>query len=590
MRKICAVLIIFLVLCVGATGWTAQPPRVSIETKEKVQRPAEPEAAPVVYNDPLGRGTPQGTVLGFMKAAAQGEVEQALRYLDTRATGPSGEKLVVGLQAILERGFSGNLGVLSNKPEGSLDDDLLPTMERVGTVKIASGSFDILLERVQRGKDPAIWLFSAPTVTRVVQIQRELKVRTLDDYLPRFLVSTWFLWFPLWQWILFLLLIPLSYALAAVATRLLTPLVLLTLRRMVKVRADHHVVRLTGPVRILMFALAIWVISLYSRSLLGSLFWTYVASTLTVIGATWLCVRVMDIVFKLKQRQFSVTSSSKVSLLQLVEKLCKVLGVIAGALVILHIAGINIAAAITGLGIGGIAIAFAAQKTLENLFGGVMIISDRPIRVGDFCRAGDTLGTVENIGLRSTRIRTLKRTVVSVPNGQLAVMNLENFAVRDKIWFHHHLSLRYETTADQLRYILAEIRKMLYGHPKVESMSARVRFVGFGSSFFNLEIFAYILETEYEPFLQVQEDLLLRIMDIIEAGGSGFAFPSQTTYLAGDGGLDPAKSREAMATVRLWREQGKLPFPDFSPETIAEFENKTEYPPPESAVRNKRKE
>jgi MscS family membrane protein len=525
-----------------------------------------------------------------MKAAAQEDYEQALRYLDTRATGPSGEKLVVGLQAILERGFSGNLGVLSNKPEGSLDDDLLPTLERVGTVKIASGSFDILLERLQRGKEPPLWLFSAASLTRVPRIQRELDVRTLDDYLPRFLVSTWFLWFPLWQWIVFLLLIPLSYALAAVATRLLTPLVLLSLRRVVRVRADQHVVRLTGPVRILMFALAIWVISLYSRSLLGSLFWTYVASTLTVIGATWLCVRVMDIVFKLKQRQFSFTSSSKVSLLQLVEKLFKVLAVIAGALVILHIAGINIAAAITGLGIGGIAIAFAAQKTLENLFGGVMIISDRPIRVGDFCRAGDTLGTVENIGLRSTRIRTLKRTVVSVPNGQLAVMNLENFAVRDKIWFHHHLSLRYETTADQLRYILAEIRKMLYGHPKVESMSARVRFVGFETSSLNLEVFAYVLETEYEPFLQVQEDLLLRIMDIVEGSGSGFAFPAQINYVGGDVSLDATKGQEAMAVVRQWRERNRLPFPDFSPETIAEIENKSEYPPPGSALQNKKKE
>jgi MscS family membrane protein len=359
---------------------------------------------------------------------------------------------------------------------------------------------------------------------------------------------------------------------------------------MTKVRADHHVVRLTGPIRILIFALAIWFISLYSRSVLVSLFWTYVASTLTVFGATWLCVRAMDIVFKLKERQFAATSSGKVSMVQLLEKLSKVLAVITGVLVILYIAGINIAAAITGLGIGGIAIAFAAQKTLENLFGGIMIISDRPIRVGDFCRAGDMIGTVENIGLRSTRLRTLKRTVVSVPNGQLALMNLENFAMRDKILFHHTLNLRYETKADQLRYILAEIRKMLYEHPKVESSSARVRFAGYGDSSLNLEVFAYVSETEYESFLHVQEDLLLRIMDIVEGSGSGFAFPSQITYFAGDADLDAAKSDKSIEIVRQWREQGKLPFPDFSAETISEIENKTEYPPPGSALRDKRKE
>jgi MscS family membrane protein len=336
------------------------------------------------------------------------------------------------------------------------------------------------------------------------------------------------------------------------------------------------------------FALAIWFISLLSHSVTASVFWRYVASTLTVIGATWLCVRVIDLVFKLKQSQLVATSSDKISLVQLGRKLFKILAVVVGAVVIFYIAGINIAAVLTGLGIGGIAIAFAAQKTLENLFGGIMIISDQPIRVGDFCRAGDYLGTVENIGLRSTRIRTLKRTVVSVPNGQLAVMSLENFTMRDKIWFHHTLHLRYETTADQLRYILAEIRKMLYEHSKVESHSARIRFTGLGNSSLDLEVFAYVLEREYEPFLHVQEDLLLRILDMIEASGTGIAFPSQTTYIGKDAGLDAEKSQKAIKTVRQWREQGKLPFPDFSPETISEIDSKIEYPPPGSALRDKK--
>jgi MscS family membrane protein len=307
--------------------------------------------------------------------------------------------------------------------------------------------------------------------------------------------------------------------------------------RITKVRVDQHLVTLTGPLRILVFASVIWIVSFLSHSVIASAFWTNVALTLTVLGATWLCVRVIDLIFELKQSRLVAASSDKISMIQLGKKLSNVMAVIVGALVIFHIAGINIAAVLTGLGIGGIAVAFAAQKTLENLFGGIMIISDQPIRVGDFCQAGDHKGTVVNIGLRSTRIRTLKRTLVSVPNGQLAVMSLENFTMRDKIWFHHTLHLRYETTADQLRYILAEIRKMLYEHSKVERPSARIRFIGFGNSSLDLEIFAYVLETEYESFLHIQEDLLLRIMDLVEGSGSGFAFPSQTTYLAGDVGL-----------------------------------------------------
>ena len=584
MIKISITITILLVTCIVTSGFAAPKPGTLPGTKE-VQRPAEQE---VVYKDPLGRSTPEGTVFGFTKSATQGNYDQALQYLDTKTTGIRAQKLIDGLRVILERGFSGKVAMLSNKPDGNLDDNLPPSKERVGTVKTPSGSLDIFLERVERGNNPPIWLFSAETLKNVREIYKEPDV--IDTYLPKFFVNTWFLWFPLWKWFLFLLLIPLLFGLSILVTRLFTFMLLLFVRRIGKVRADQHVVRLTGPLRILVFASAIWFVSLLSRSVITSAFWNYVAVSLTVIGVTWLCVRVIDLVFKLKQSQLVATASEKISMVQLGRKLSKIMAVIVGALVIFYIAGINVAAVLTGLGIGGIAIAFAAQKTLENLFGGIMIISDQPIRVGDFCRAGDHIGTVENIGLRSTRIRTLKRTVVFVPNGQLALMSLENFTMRDKIWFYHTLHLRYETTADQLRYILAETRKMLYEHSKVESPSARIRFIGFGNSSLDLEVFAYVLETQYEAFLPIQADLLLRVMDIIEASGTGFAFPSQTTYIARDSGLDAAKSQKAMETVHQWREQGKLPFPDFSPETISEIDSKIEYPPPDSVLRDKRKE
>jgi MscS family membrane protein len=551
-----------------------------------VERPAEPEST---YNDPLGRSTPQGTVLGFIRSARQHDYEQALQYLNTKKTGLAAQKLIVALQTILDRGFSGRLGLLSNKTEGSPEDDLPPSQNRVGTVETPSGSFDVLLERVRLAKGPPIWLFSAQTLKEVPDYYKEADTRAVEAYIPKFLVNHWFLWFPLWQWLLILLVVPMSFGLATLVTRLLTPLFVLLLRRTAGVHADRHVVGLSGPLRILVFALAIWFLSLFSRSILASVFWAYVASTLTVIGATWLCVRCIDIVFRSKERRLGVTSTNKISVVQLGRKLSKIVVVVSGTLVILYIADVNLTAVLTGLGVGGIAVAFAAQKTLENLFGGIMIASDQPIRVGDFCRAGDYAGTVEDIGLRSTWIRTNDRTVVSVPNGQLAVMSLENFTLRDKIWFHHTLQLRYETTSDQFRYLLAEIRRLLYAHPKVESASARVRFVGFGKSSLDLEVFAYVLETEYPSFLHIQEDLLLRIMEIVEAAGSGFAFPSQVTYIARDTGLHAAKSEQAAAKVREWREQGELPFPDFSAETVVQITDRLEYPPAESALRRERR-
>jgi MscS family membrane protein len=327
---------------------------------------------------------------------------------------------------------------------------------------------------------------------------------------------------------------------------------------------------------------------LYAYSLLSRLFWTRVAETLAIVGLTWLCFRLIDpVVDQLWDRKQLGVSSGRIALARLVHKTIKAVVIVVGAVFIAYLAGINLAAVLTGLGIGGIALAFAAQKTLENLFGGVMIISDQPIRVGDFCKAGDHQGTVEDIGLRSTRLRTLDRTVVSVPNGQLATMSLENYTVRDKILFRHTIEVRYETSADQLRFVIAGIRRLLYEHPRVETEGARVRFVGLKDSALELEVYAYILETAYTVFLAIQEDLLLRIMDLVEESGTSFAFPSQTTYVARDAGLDEVKRNNATEKVSAWREQGVLPFPDFMPDDIAQFENKLQYPEQGSVSRKK---
>ena len=165
-----------------------------------------------------------------------------------------------------------------------------------------------------------------------------------------------------------------------------------------------------------------------------------------------------------------------------------------GGALFLYLADVDLTAALTGLGVGGIAIGFGAQKTIENLFGGIMVISDKPINVGDVCKAGEFIGTVEDIGIRSTRIRTLNRTVVSVPNGLLSSMSLENFAQRDRILFQHTVALGRQTTADQMRVVLEQIRGLLDAHPRVDAASARARFIRFSTGSLDLEIFAYVLE------------------------------------------------------------------------------------------------
>jgi MscS family membrane protein len=245
--------------------------------------------------------------------------------------------------------------------------------------------------------------------------------------------------------------------------------------------------------------------------------------------------------------------------------------------------GMPVYGIVAGLGVGGLALALATQPTIENLIGGLSLFADKPVRVGDFCQYGDAVGTVEAIGLRSTRIRGIDRTLTTIPNAALSKMPIVNYTQRDRILIQTVIGVRYETSPEQLRYILTRLREMLLGHPRIHPDPARVRFVGFGASSQNIEMFAYAMTRDRGEFLAIQEDVFLRVMDIVLQSGSGFAFPSQTLYFARDGGLAADRTQAAEAHVRQWRQEGCLPFPNFSPEQVQRMRGTLVYPPPGSS-------
>ena len=226
--------------------------------------------------------------------------------------------------------------------------------------------------------------------------------------------------------------------------------------------------------------------------------------------------------------------------------------------------------------------ALAARPTLENIIGGFTLFADKPVRVGDPCVFGDKFGFVEEIGLRSTRIRTLDRTIVSIPNSQFSELQLENFNRRDCIRFYAVLPLRYETTPEQLRFVLGKIRELLLAHPKISNeppLPNHVRFVGVGEHSLNVEIFSFSTTADWGEFLGIREDLLLRIMDIIKEAGTGLAIPAHTTYLTRDRTLDAEQARTAETEVEAWRKASALPFPWVSQERQAEVSDTIDYPP-----------
>jgi MscS family membrane protein len=537
-----------------------------------------PVQTETTYDDPLGRSTPQGTVLGFLKAMQREDHERTVDYLDTRQTGKRAEQLARELSYILNEGMSTVTTALSIKPEGNLIQDNLPdNRELVGTVKTKKGEYKILLERVQKENNPPIWLFSSETLKFVPQIYEEIDIPWLERHLPAAMTETRLIGHPLYRWTIPLVVLPLVLFLGWLFTKLLVAMVREPMRKRFGDAVMNRLRGIRNPLMLLFSAVAVYIfISLGSASLLARLFWTFLASTTAVVGLTWLFLYLVDAGAEIIERRRPEAANA---VIRLSATMLKALAVIVGLVVIFYyFAGINITAVVAGLGVGGIAVAFAAQKTIENFFGGLFIVWDKPIRLGDYCKAGEHAGTVEHIGLRSTLIRTLSRTVVSIPNGKLSSISVENFDLRDRLLFKHTLSLRYETTADQLRYLVARIRELLYQHPRVDSATARIRFVAFGASSLETEIFAYVLEKDYDAFLSVQEDLLLRIMDLVEASGSGFAFPSQTVYMSKDGGVDADKSGRATETVKKWRDEGELPFPDHGRARVSQLDGTLDYP------------
>ena len=254
-----------------------------------------------------------------------------------------------------------------------------------------------------------------------------------------------------------------------------------------------------------------------------------------------------------------------------------------GALLLLAIAGqdlgLPVFSILAGLGIGGLAVALAIRPTLENLISGVILYLDRPVKVGDLCSFGNQTGRIEHIGMRATRIRTLDRTLISVPNSVFADKEIENWAHCDKMQIRTVIGLRYETEPDQLRYVLTKLREMFLAHPRIDPDSVRVRFIAYGASSLDVEIRVYALTREWDDFFAIREDVLMRASDIVRDAGSGFAFPSQTLYMRRDDGLDVGRGSKAVADVVNWRRSGTLPFPQMPHARADELKGTLDYPP-----------
>jgi MscS family membrane protein len=492
------------------------------------QPAAEPEPS-----DPLGRRTPRGTVLGFLNAARKGENALARQYLDTRLGERGADALAHQLFTVLDAKLPARLTLISDHPDGSRANPLTPDRELIGRIPRESGAVDVFVDRIQQAKTGPIWLFSSTTLESIPALYEEVRVDQGDTVLPRFLTRLRIGGVRIADWLALLLGIPIFYLVTTLLNRALVPVGRLVRRRILgqSAKPDRNVLPI--PVRLLILALVGgWLVATLPLSLLVRQFWSNLAGLITIVAVVWLFMLVTEEVEDYIHRHAPRSNvPAGRSLLRILRRAVDILVIFVGLMVTLRYFGIDPTPALAGLGVGGIAVALAAQKTLENVIAGASLIFDQAVRVGDFLKMGEIQGVVDHIGLRSTRIRTLDRSIVSVPNSQIANASLESFSARDKFWFHPVVGLCYETTPEQLHTVVNDLRRMLAQHPAVDLESVRVRFIRLGSFSLDVEVFAYLFARDWNHFLEIQEQLLFGVTEIVERAGTRIAFPTQTMRL-----------------------------------------------------------
>jgi MscS family membrane protein len=417
---------------------------------------------------------------------------------------------------------------ISDDPLGHKDDGLPSYRDRITTLKTKAGPVDILMQRVPRGDGVSVWKISNATVALIPQLDNEfgygLIGNMLADIFPHYTV-----WgFEVWQLAMLIGLLICGYLIALVITFVMVKILQIN-KRFNKQRLQKFVV---GPLRLLIMVLFFRATfdmiapSLVARAL-------FEARTFLIIALLWVLLGVIDLIIaRLADRMQRNGQQDAVVLLRPAATSIKLILIFIAIVSWMDNIGYQVTTILAGLGVGGVAVALAAQKSLENLIGSITIYASQPVHVGDFCKFGDTLGTVEEIGLRSTQLRTLARTVVHIPNAKFAADEIENLTQRDKILYRTRLRLSYNDRPEQVKQVLAKIRELIDQDDFIDEENSRIRFLEFGEYAQELELYVYIKTRDFVEYLEHREDINLKINDIIESAGAQLTVPVKTINLS----------------------------------------------------------
>jgi MscS family membrane protein len=479
--------------------------------------------------------SPRAAMAAFLSLARAGQFDQAAAFLDLPdSLRQRGGMVAAQLQAVLDRHLWIDTDRLSPLPAGDSADGLPPGIDQIGAIRGPDG----VPRMVRIARDPqngaAPWRFTRSTVSAIPALYGALGDRWVYERLPEVLLRRGPLQLMWWQWLALPVLLVVAVTLGAIGGRIVRASFTRVVSRTKTDWDDAIVLRLraplTGALTLVALAALLPLLSLYRPA--AEMSYRLVRGGLFVVFF-WSLWRLVDVARQvLSHSRWARTSASSRSLLPLAGRVAKVIILAIAAVAVLSLLGFPVASLIAGLGLGGLALALAAQKTVENLFGAFSIGVDQPFREGDVVKIEDFVAVVEDLGLRSTRFRTFDRTVITLPNGRLADMRVESYTARDRLRLATTIGLVYQTTEAQMRAVLAGFERVLRAHPKIWPDDVVVRFQEFAASSLSIEVMAWFQTADWGEFRTIRQEILLEFMKVVEEAGTDFAFPTQTVRVA----------------------------------------------------------
>ena len=536
--------------------------------------------------------TPLSTLMAIQDAMEDNDIKAAaqfvdMRYLPKHIADEGAEELLRKLGIIWRQQKLIDISTISHEEGGFRDDGLPSYRDLIGKLDYSGGKVPVYLQKIPDKQHGHIWKISNHTIHKVPTLWAEFGypdwIQSISDTLPKFELF----YMNNWQVLGFLIILIFSWYLSRLFTYLLSAVIK-------QVRPDMKPTQnfITGALRytlyflFITFGIAQLGLSIQAKIWLDSGILTYIAAIFFTLG-------IVELLSQRIEKRLDKKAFSR-AIIRPLTTTVKILAFIILVLSWLSDAGYNLTTVLTGLGIGSLAIALAAQKTLENVFGAFTLYIARPIKPGDFCQFGAITGTVEEIGLRSTRIRKLDRTIVHVPNSVFSSKELENFAEIDRRLYKRELRLRLDTSPDQLRLLLIELRKLIFSHPEILSDGARVRFETIERDAYLVVVNAYINTASLLQFKEIAEDLNFRTLDILHKLTIQLSVPQQHLVITKEDAQSKDDKQTAKQTahqeVQQMVEKGELPFPNFSQAERDAMNNQLTYPPLGSVAHHSEKE